>query len=70
MEEIKSRDAETRLDYQREKQEIATELDKLEIENMKDKRVIEDRIIEVEVDIRQGQAEIEKVNTQLNKEAQ
>jgi uncharacterized protein (DUF3084 family) len=52
MEEIKARENDTRLDYQREKSDITANLDNIEIEHLKDVRVIRDKVIECEVETR------------------
>ena len=67
MEEIKSRETETKLDYQREKQEINADLDKIEIEHIKEVRAIRDRIIESEVETRKASSEQERINGQIER---
>lgn len=68
-EEIRSREVETRMDYQREKQEISADLDKVELEHMKEIRGLRDKTVETEVEVRQIQAEVEKLKAAIAKEA-
>lgn len=49
------------MDYQREKQEIANDLDKIEIEHLQELRVVRDRTVETEVEVRQVNVEIERL---------
>lgn len=60
-EELKARETETKMDYQREKQEIANDLDKIEIEHLQELRVVRDRTVETEVEVRQVNVEIERL---------
>ena len=50
MEEVKSREADNKMDYQREKQEISKYVDQKEMEHLQDIRMIKDQIIEAEVE--------------------
>ena len=70
MEEIKSRETETRIDYQREKSEITADLDKIEMEHLQDVRLIRDKIIECEVETRKVRSDNERVLVQIDKEDQ
>ena len=68
-EEIRSREVETRMDYQREKQEISADLDKIELGHMSDLRGLRDKAVETEVEVRQMQSEVEKLKAAISKEA-
>ena len=50
------------MDYQREKTEITADLDKIEMDHLKDVRLIRDKVIECEVETRKGRQDVEKVN--------
>jgi len=56
------------MDYQREKTEITADLDKIEMDHLKDVRLIRDKVIECEVETRKVRQDVEKVNQQIEKE--
>ena len=49
------------MDYQKEKQEIANDIDKIEIEHLQELRLVRDRTVEAEVEVRQVHTEIERL---------
>jgi len=68
MEELKFRESDLKLDYQREKQEITADIDRLEMEHLQDVRNIRDKIIEAEVESRRIKADVEKTEAAIKKD--
>ena len=56
------------MDYQREKGEISADLDKIEIEHLKEVRQVRDKVIEQEVETRKVRAECERGAAQIERE--
>jgi len=46
MEEVRAREADNKMDYQREKGEVAADLDRIEINHLQDVRRVKDTTIE------------------------
>ena len=68
IEEIKSRETETKMDYQREKSEIATDLDQIEMQHLQEVRQVRDKAIEQEVETRKVRAECERLSSQIERD--
>ena len=49
------------MDYQREKSEIATDLDQIEMQHLQEVRQVRDKAIEQEVETRKVRAECERL---------
>ena len=56
------------IEYQREKTEISADIDKLEMEQLQDVRIVRDKIIEQEVESRKVKADCEKIFNKIKKE--
>lgn len=56
------------MDYQREKGEISADLDKIEMEHLKEVRQVRDKVIEQEVETRKVRAECERGAAQIERE--
>lgn len=63
-------EADNKLDYQREKNEIAADLDKIELTNISDIKLVKDKITQTQNQIRAIQQEQEKENKSIEKEEQ
>lgn len=65
--DILSREADNKLDYQKEKGEIGAELDRIEINHMQDIKHVKDNIIDTEVETRKAKADFEKQQGVIDK---
>lgn len=59
--EIKQRENETRLDFQRAKADIASELDRFQLEHLQEQRHVKGQIVETEVEANRLRLECERV---------
>jgi len=56
------------MDYQREKTEVSADVDKIELNHLQDVKLIKDRIIDTEVEVRKVKSHVEKQNAEIAKE--
>ena len=56
------------MDYQAEKGDVATDADKIELNHLSDVRMVKDKIIETEVEIRKQKADCEKEKDNIGKD--
>ena len=70
MEEVRARETENRMDYQREKGEVAVDLDRIEMNHLQDVRRVKDTTIEQQVESRKVRAEQDKQTASLEQEGQ
>ena len=68
-EEIKQREADTRMDYQNERKDITADLDKIEMEHLQDVASIRNKIIDCEVDTRKFRSDNQMIVDQIDKQA-
>lgn len=68
MEDIQSRDHDVKLDYEREKNEIVTDIDRIELDHQQSMREVRNRTIDMEVESRKTKAEREKIIAAVEKE--
>jgi len=68
MEEIRARETDNRMDYQREKQEVATDLDKIELNHLSDLKKVKDQVIDTEVETRKFKSDCERDQAVIERE--
>jgi len=65
VDEIKQNESQIKQDFQQEKGQIMEEIDRQEMDNLKELKVIKDRVIEQEVESRRVAADTEKTSAQI-----